>query len=62
MIDICPYATELLCNKTERTDEFFRQMYEAMLANKPIVYGTANKCPAMSYDCIKLQEFREKQK
>mgnify|MGYP003297790969 CR=1 FL=1 len=48
--------------KIERTDEFFRQMHEAMLANKPIVSGTANKCPALSYDCIKLQEFRAKQK
>lgn len=57
----CPYEPKLQCDGKERTDEFYRQMMESMLENKPAYFISGSECAARSGDCIKLIAFREKQ-
>ena len=61
MYDTCPYAIKLNCAQTERKDEFYRQMDEAMLANKPVAFVTGGLCPAHACECMKLREYNERQ-
>ena len=61
MSDKCPCAKNLVCSQAERMDEFYRQMSEAMLQNKPVYYLTGGQCPAFSSECMKLREFRARQ-
>ena len=56
----CPHMPGLECSQVEQTDEFYRQMSESLLANKPVIFLTGGKCPAYSSDCIKLFEYKEK--
>ncbi|MBE6456461.1 MAG: hypothetical protein E7008_00765 [Alphaproteobacteria bacterium] len=58
----CPHAPGLECSQVERTDEFYRQMSESLLANKPVIFLTGGQCPAYSVDCIKLVEYKEQMK
>ena len=57
----CPYEPKLLCDAKERADEFYRQMMESMLENKPAYFITNSECSAYSSQCAKLITFREKQ-
>lgn len=59
MNDTCPCANGLECNQSERNDEFYRQMSEAMLVNRPITFVTGGLCPAYASDCMKLREYKE---
>ncbi len=59
MNDRCPCASDLECSQVERNDEFYRQMSEAFLENKPIVFVTGGLCPAYSSQCMKLREYQE---
>lgn len=59
--DRCPCANDLECTQTERSEEFYRQMYEAMHENRPVVFLTGGLCPAYASDCMKLREHKEKQ-
>jgi hypothetical protein len=59
MIDYCPHVKILECSRVERTEEFFRQMHEAMLYNKPI-FLTGGTCHVCSSDCMKLREYQER--
>ncbi len=61
MLKNCPYEKGLLCDGKERADEFYRQMMESMLINRPAYYITGGECPAYSAECLKLRAFREKQ-
>lgn len=61
MRSYCPCEQKLKCDSAERADEFYRQMMESMLANKPAYFITGGECPAYPGDCIKLIAFREKQ-
>lgn len=56
----CPHCKDLECSPIERTDEFYRQMQEAMLQNRSVAFLTGGKCPVWSGDCIKLREYQEK--
>ncbi len=58
--DRCPCANELVCTLAERNEEFYRQMYEAMHENKPVVFLTGGLCPAYAAECVKLREHKEK--
>lgn len=57
----CPHMPGLECSQVERTDEFYRQMQEAMLHNKNVAFITGGACPAFSNDCLKLQEYKAQQ-
>lgn len=57
----CPFDKNLSCTSTEQTDEFYRQMSEAMLQNKPIFFVSNGRCVAQAADCMKLREFKFKQ-
>ena len=57
-LNSCPFERKLECKETERVDEFYRQMSEAMLANAPVYFLTGSRCPANATNCIKLLEYR----
>lgn len=61
MSENCPFCEGLGCTQLERCDEFYRQMQEAMLHNKNVVFITGGACPAWSNDCLKLQEYKAQQ-
>ncbi len=58
---VCPHENGLDCTQTERLDEFYRQMEDAMLQNKAVYFLTGGKCPVSRSGCMKLRDFREKQ-
>ena len=57
----CPHELDLECTQTERLDEFYRQMEDAMLQNQSVYFLTGGKCPVSGFSCAKLRDFREKQ-
>lgn len=61
MANTCPYSLELECDEMYRVDEFYRQMSEAMLQNRPIFFVSNGRCVAQAADCMKLREFKFKQ-
>ncbi len=60
-LNSCPCERKLECKETERVDEFYRQMSEALLANAPVYFLTGGRCPANPVDCIKLREYKIRQ-
>ena len=61
MLSYCPHVHNLKCSQSDRTEEFYRQLQEAMLCNKPTYLLTSGQCPVSKYECMKLREFCEKQ-
>ncbi len=61
MLRKCPYEQNLDCDGQERADEFYRQMQDAMYANKPVYFLTGGACAAYAGECAKLRAFREAQ-
>lgn len=59
--NICPYENGIKCDAKERLDEFYRQMQDAMYANKPVYFVTGGACAAYANECAKLRAFREAQ-
>lgn len=60
MLHVCPHEKGLLCSGNDRTDEYFRQMMEALLENKPAYFVTGSECAAYAQNCLKLRAYREK--
>lgn len=60
MPEKCPFEEKLNCSPTERLDEFYRNMDDAMLSNKPMYFITGGKCGVFASECMRLREFREK--
>ena len=60
MAECCPFADGLQCSQAERVDEFYLQMQDAMLGNKPVYFVTGGRCPAYSLNCMKLYEYEQK--
>lgn len=58
----CPVDKNLVCSQACRAEEYERQMSEALLCNKPLVFVTDEECPVVKSDCLRLRTFREQQK
>ena len=62
MLDVvCPHEEGLDCTQSERLDEFYRQMDDAMLQNKTVYFLTGGECPVSGFTCAKLRDFRARQ-
>ncbi|MBE6461769.1 MAG: hypothetical protein E7006_02905 [Alphaproteobacteria bacterium] len=60
MLRKCPYEQNLDCDGQERADEYYHQMMESMLSNKPAYFIINTTCPVDYMQCLKLRAYQEK--